>query len=55
MRIDTPNFIKQPKKLVKIIVCAICLGALYSSVFKNLVYDWINLLDPFNYGFSYFY
>jgi exosortase len=45
-----PSFLKEPPIVMKIILCAICLGMLYHSIFISLIYDWIHLPD-FSHGF----
>ena len=50
MKQKTPQFLKKTEHLISIAGCIICLGILYSTMFKSLVYDWINLPD-FSHGF----
>jgi len=45
-----PQFLKKTENLISIAGCIICIGILYFTVFKSLVYDWINLPD-FSHGF----
>jgi exosortase len=48
--IGVPQFLKEPKILIRIGICSICLGILYFPVFTSMVNDWINLPN-FSHGF----
>jgi exosortase len=45
-----PQFLREPKAALQLVIFALCLGVLYFQTFKGMIYDWVHLPD-FSYGF----